>query len=88
MRTIRAESTVRPPEIDYTSSPDTVYVSKNIATEEREGQTYYLYDKDVYSKDEYETLMLRKLQEENADLEGAILELSMIISVMMIGGMD
>ena len=38
------ESTSIPAEIDDTSSPTTVYLTRNVQEKQREGETYYAYE--------------------------------------------
>lgn len=54
----RSESTVIPTEIDDTSSRVTVYINKNIVPVNRENDdgtttTFYQFDQEVYTKEEY-----------------------------------
>ena len=40
----KTQSTVKPNEVDYASSPNTVYLSRNISSSEIDGVTYYDYE--------------------------------------------
>ena len=70
MKSYTSESTVRPEEWDKTSSTERVYHNQNIvehpATEDR--PVMYSFDVDEYERVEY-------LQQQNAALEGKVLEL-------------
>lgn len=47
------ESTSFPAEIDDTSSPTTVYLTRNVQEKQREGETYYAYETAKLSRAEY-----------------------------------
>ena len=48
-----AESTSIPAEIDDTSSPTTVYLTRNVREKQREGETYYAYEIAKLARTEY-----------------------------------
>jgi hypothetical protein len=68
----QSESDTMPEDIDTASSPTTVYVHKNIHTEERtdtetgETRTVFVYDEAKMSRQEYNNYMQGKTQ---ADIE-------------------
>lgn len=76
-----SESNDAPAEVDTTSSPTTVYLRKNIRTEERtdqetrETRTVYVYDEAKVPRQVYENYMQGKTQ---ADIE----------YLYMMGGLD
>lgn len=49
----KTESTVKPREVDYETSPTTVYLHRNIQETEREGQKIYAYEEAKLSTAEY-----------------------------------
>ena len=67
-----SESDTMPEEIDITSSPTTVYLRKNIHTEERQDietettRTVYVYDEAKVARQDYDNYMQGKTQ---ADIE-------------------
>ena len=77
----QSESDTMPDEIDTTSSQTTVYLRKNIRTEERtdqetgETRTVYVYDEAKVPRQEYDNYMQGKTQ---ADIE----------YLYMMGGLD
>lgn len=76
----KSESDTMPDEIDTVSSPTTVYLRRNIRTEERtddmgEKRTVYVYDEAKVSKTEYMDYISGKTQ---ADIE----------YLYMMGGLD
>ena len=77
----QSESDTMPDEIDTTSSPTTVYLRKNIHTEERQDietettRTVYVYDEAKVPRDEYNNYMQGKTK---ADIE----------YLYMMGGLD
>jgi len=75
----KAESTVRPEEVDYTSSPNTVYIHRNITESKKDGATYYEYETakltpaefSVYSANQnYENILI--IMEAITDLYGLL----------------
>ena len=77
----KVESDTMPDEIDTMSSPTTVYLRRNIRTEERTDQeagetmTVYVYDEAKVPRQEYDNYMQGKTQ---ADIE----------YLYMMGGLD
>jgi hypothetical protein len=77
----KSESDTMPEDIDTESSPTTVYIHKNIHTEERtdtgtgETRTVYVYDEATIPRDEYNAYLTGKTQ---ADIE----------YLYMMGGLD
>lgn len=76
-----SQSDTMPDEIDITSSPTTVYLRKNIRTEERQDietettRTVYVYDEAKVARQDYDNYMQGKTQ---ADIE----------YLYMMGGLD
>lgn len=78
MKWCKSESTIRPNEVDTTSSKKVVYLRKNIVEKQRETeidgdtQTYYEYEEAKLTKEEYEkylqSLNLINIQQLDADL--------------------
>jgi hypothetical protein len=77
----KTESDTMPDEIDTMSSPTTVYLRRNIHTEERQDieaettRTVYVYDEATIPRDEYDAYLSGKTQ---ADIE----------YLYMMGGLD
>lgn len=77
----KVESDTMPDEIDTMSSPTTIYLRKNIHTEERQDietettRTVYVYDEATIPRDEYNAYLTGKTQ---ADIE----------YLYMMGGLD
>lgn len=77
----KSESDTMPDEIDTMSSPTTVYLRRNIRTEERQDaetkttKTVYVYDESNIPRDEYNAYLTGKTQ---ADIE----------YLYMMGGLD
>ena len=77
----QSESNTIPEEIDTASSPTTVYLRKNIHTEERQdietetSRTVYVYDEAKVARQDYDNYMQGKTQ---ADIE----------YLYMMGGLD
>lgn len=77
----KSESDTIPDEIDTVSSPTTVYLRRNIRTEERQDietettRTVYVYDESTIPRDEYSAYLAGKAQ---ADIE----------YLYMMGGLD
>ena len=77
MKYYRVTSNDYPQLVDITSSPTTVYLRKNIASEEvenpetKETHTEYHYDEAAISKDEYITLLHNQI----ADVEEVLADM-------------
>lgn len=80
MNWYKSESTVRPDEVDTTSSNKVVYLRRNIVEKQRDDKvssenvtTYYEYDEAKLTKEEYEkylkSLDLINIQQLYADLD-------------------
>lgn len=91
MKFIKSESTVRPSEYDDKSSPNHIYIRKNITEEIRDNNAYYTYDEACMTPDEYEHYLKQisdendefaKLQTRQSETEDALQELIL----MMYGG--
>lgn len=55
----------RPPELDFTSSPTTVYIRKNIRKEIIDGVSLWVYDETQYTTREYIQLQANELKKTN-----------------------
>ena len=79
----RVEGDVEPLLLDTISSPDTVYMHRNITQEDRtdmDGNTYkiWAYDEQTYTREEYNQLISPATvatRQQMTDIELAILEL-------------
>lgn len=79
MKWHKSESTIRPDEVDTTSSKTTVYLRRNIVEKQREdlvsdnAVTYFEYDEVKMSKDEYaeylKSISLIDTQQQRADID-------------------
>ena len=79
MKWEKSESTVRPDEVDTTSSKVVVYLRRNIVERQREDevsgdmQTYYEYDEAKLTKEEYaehlKELALIDIEQQRADID-------------------
>lgn len=73
LKWIKSKSTVKPKEIDYESSPTTVYVRKNIVeTEDKDefGQAtiFFEYDEAQLTHEEYQLYAAEKTQKDSAKI--------------------
>lgn len=81
MRIYQSQSTVRPLDIDKTSSKVYVYINSNIQEkvsvnpDTNEQETFYEYEVCKYSKEEYLHVEVQDLQEMNVTLQLALIEL-------------
>lgn len=79
MNWYKSKSTVKPDEIDITSSKTTVYLRKNIIEKQYEStfgdeiQTYYEYDEAKLTKNEYSEYMkglsIIDIEQQRADID-------------------
>ena len=79
MKWYKSESTVRPDEVDTTSSKKVVYLRRNIVEKQREDEisgetvTYYEYDETKLTKEEYaehlKGLDLIDIEQQRADID-------------------
>ena len=79
MNWYKSESTLRPDELDTTSSKKAVYLRRNIVEKQRESrfdgemQTYYEYDETKLTKEEYaeylKGLALIDIEQQRADID-------------------
>lgn len=79
MKWIKSESTIRPDEVDTTSSKTTVYLRKNIVEKTRGDKmngntyTYYEYDEAKMSKSDYadflKGLSIIDIEQQRADID-------------------
>ena len=86
MKWEKSESTVRPDEVDATSSKKVVYLRRNINKKQRESkidgemQTYFEYDEAKLTKEEYEKY---KENPENEEIENLRNEMSMLTECLL-----
>lgn len=73
------ESTVKPAEIDYESSPNTIYLHKNISSSEVDGVTYYTYEEAKLTPAEYTVYAASQNYENTIILMKAITDLYSLI---------
>lgn len=73
----KSESTIKPDEVDTTSSKTTVYLRRNIIEKQRdnesESQIYYEYDEAKLTKEEYQEYMkgiaIADIEQQRADID-------------------
>lgn len=70
-----SESTVRPAEVDYESSPTTVYLHRKIKEVEREGTTYYTYEEAKLTPAEYTVYAAEQTREDNLAIMSALVDI-------------
>ena len=79
----QSESTVRPKEVDYESSPTTVYLHRNIREEERpndpdgdgEMVTWYVYEEATLTPAEYTVYAADQTREDNIAIMEALVDI-------------
>ena len=79
----KSESTVRPPEVDYESSPTTIYLHRKIKKTEREIDsvtvTYYEYEEAKLTPAEYAVYAAEQAREDNLAIMSALVDIYDII---------
>ena len=70
-----SESTVKPSEVDYESSPTTVYLHRKIKEVEREGTTYYTYEEAKLTPAEYTVYAAEQAREDNLAIMAALTDI-------------
>lgn len=86
MKWYKSESTIRPDEVDTTSSKTSVYLRRNIVEKQRESeidgemQMYYEYEEAKLTKEEYEKY---KQNPENKEIEQLRSEVDMLTECLL-----
>lgn len=70
-----SESTVRPAEVDYESSPTTIYLHRKIKEVERGGVIYYTYEEAKLTPAEYTIYAAEQTRQDNLAIMSAIVDL-------------
>lgn len=71
----KSSSTVRPAEVDYTSSPTTVYLHRKIKEVEREGVIFYEYEEAKLTPAEYTVYAAEQAREDNLAIMAALTDI-------------
>lgn len=71
----KSESTVKPKEVDYESSPTTVYLHRKIKSEEREGVTWFTYEEAKLTPAEYTVYAAEQSREDNLAIMSALTDI-------------
>lgn len=71
----KSESTVVPKEIDYESSPTTIYIHKNIDNEDRDGVTWYTYEEAKLTPTEYQIYAAEQTRKDNLEIMNKLADL-------------
>lgn len=71
----KSESTVKPKEVDYESSPTTVYLHRKIKSEEREGVTWFTYEEAKLTPAEYTVYAAEQTREDNLAIMSALTDI-------------
>jgi hypothetical protein len=71
----KSESTVKPKEVDYESSPTTVYLHRKIKSEEREGVTWFTYEEAKLTPAEYTVYAAEQAREDNLAIMSALTDI-------------
>lgn len=71
----KAESTVKPKDVDYESSPTTVYLHKNIVEEDREGTLFYVYDEAKLTPTEFTVYTAEQNRQNNIAIMEALVDI-------------
>lgn len=74
-----SESTVKPAEVDYESSPTTIYLHRKIKEVERDGVTYYTYDEAKLTPAEYTIYAAEQTREDNLAIMAALTDIYDVI---------
>ena len=75
----KSESTVRPPEVDYESSPTTIYLHRKIKEVEREGVNFYEYEEAKLTPAEYSVYAAEQAREDNLAIMAALTDIYDVI---------
>ena len=71
----KTESTTKPKEVDYESSPTTVYLHRKIKSEEREGVTWFTYEEAKLTPAEYTVYAAEQTREDNLAIMSALTDI-------------
>lgn len=71
----KSSSTVRPAEVDYESSPTTVYLHRKIKETEQEGTTWYEYEEAKLSPAEYTVYAAEQSRQDNLAIMAALTDI-------------
>ena len=71
----KTSSTIRPAEVDYESSPTTIYLHRKIKETEREGITYYDYEEAKLTSAEYSVYAAEQAREDNLAIMAALTDI-------------
>jgi len=74
MKTILSQSTVRPEEWDIQSSPTTVWHNYGVEEIAKDDETSYKYKTDKMTMQEYNLLLVKKLQEQQTVINTLLLK--------------
>ena len=69
------KSTVRPDDIDYTSSPNTVYLHRNVTESEKDGVVYYDFEEAKLTPSEFAIYSAAKTTETQLTLMEALADI-------------
>ena len=75
----KSSSTVRPVEVDYESSPTTIYLHRKITETEREGVIYYEYEEAKLTPAEYTIYAAEQTRQDNLAIMSALVDIYDII---------
>ena len=71
----KSESTTKPKEVDYESSPTTVYLHRKIKSEEREGVTWFTYEEAKLTPAEYTVYAAEQTRQDNLAIMSALTDI-------------
>lgn len=75
----KSSSTVRPAEVDYESSPTTIYLHRKIKETEREGIIWYEYEEAKLTPAEYAIYAAEQAREDNLAIMAALTDIYDVI---------
>ena len=75
----KSSSTVRPVEVDYESSPTTIYLHRKITEVEHEGVIYYEYEEAKLTPAEYTIYAAEQTRQDNLAIMSALVDIYDII---------
>lgn len=75
----KSTSTVKPAEVDYESSPTTVYLHRKIKETERDGTTFYEYEEAKLTPAEYTVYAAEQTRQDNLAIMSALADLYDIV---------
>lgn len=71
----KSSSTIRPIEVDYESSPTTIYLHRKIKATEREGIVWYEYEEAKLTPVEYTVYAAEQTREDNLAIMAALTDI-------------